>query len=76
MRIEIESTTKIVEFNGVPARLWEGKTDAGIPVHCFITRIAVDKDDEAANAEFGRELAECKPPTPAVDAAYPARMVL
>ena len=25
MKITIESTTKIVELNGVPARIWEGK---------------------------------------------------
>ena len=40
MRIEIESTEKIVELSGVPARVWDGKTDSGIPVHCFVTRIS------------------------------------
>lgn len=76
MKITIENTTKIVELNGVEARVWEGTTDTGIPVHCFITRIAVDINDEAANEQFRRELAEQKPPSAAVDAAYPLRMIL
>jgi hypothetical protein len=41
MKITIENTSKIVTLNGVPARIWEGKTESGIPVHCFVTRIAV-----------------------------------
>lgn len=76
MIIEIESTTKLVEINGLPARVWEGKTSTGIPVHCFITRIAVDANDDAANEQFSRELEECRPPSPEVDEFYPTRMVL
>ena len=60
MKITIESTTKIVEVNGVLARVWEGKTDSGIDVHCFVTRIAVHKDDDAE--QFEKELKECRPP--------------
>jgi hypothetical protein len=41
MKITLESTAKIVEFNGLPARIWEGKTEGGIACHAFITRIAV-----------------------------------
>lgn len=29
MQIAIESTTKIVNLNGVPARIWEGHTAPG-----------------------------------------------
>lgn len=43
MKIEIEPTSKIVEIQTptgtVPARIWEGKTDRGTPVHCYVTRI-------------------------------------
>lgn len=76
MKIEIESTTKIVELDGVPARIWEGNTDSGIPVHCFITRIAIDKTDDAANEQFARELAECKAPSAEIEKVYPLRMIL
>jgi hypothetical protein len=76
MKIIIENTSKMVELNGVPARVWEGETSTGIPVHCFITRIAIDKDDPTAVEQFDRELAEQKPPSPAVDQVYPLRLIL
>jgi len=45
MKVTLESTSKITTLvvNGedVPARIWEGKTESGIPCHAFITRIAV-----------------------------------
>lgn len=73
MKIIIESTTKIVELNGVPARIWEGQTDTGIPVHCFVTRIAVALDQD--HAQFEIELQECKPPRPELK-AYDLRYFL
>lgn len=73
MKIEIESTTKIVQVNGVPARIWAGKTESGIPVHCYVTRIAVAKDTDAS--EFEAELQEHRAPTPEIE-AIPLRMIL
>ena len=78
MKIAIESTTKTVELkvNGaiVPARIWEGHTESGIPVHCFITRIAVHKDQDAS--QFERELQEHAAPSFEIDRVYPLRMIL
>ena len=74
MKITIESTSKVVELNGVPARIWEGRTASGIPVHCFVTRIAVHKSEDAS--QFEAELKEQRPPSAEVDAAYPLRLVL
>lgn len=45
MKITIENTSKIVSLNGIPARIWEGETENGIKVHCFISRIAVDRNE-------------------------------
>ena len=73
MKIEIESTTKIVELDRVPARVWEGKTKSGIPVHCFVTRISPQTNSDIE--EFERELKEQKAPSPEV-AAYPMRLIL
>lgn len=73
MKITIESTTKIVQLDGVPARIWEGATESGIPVHCYVTRIAVARDQDAS--QFERELQEQKAPRPEL-AAIPARMIL
>lgn len=73
MRITVESTTKTVTLNGVPARIWEGKTDSGIPCHVYVTRIAVERDQD--NAEFERELQEHRPPSPEIE-AIPLRLVI
>ncbi len=73
MKITIESTTKIVRLNGVPARIWEGETDSGIPIHCFITRVAVHND--LNHEQFERELSECRAPSADVQ-AIPLRMIL
>jgi hypothetical protein len=78
MKVTLHSTTKIVTFNGLPARIWEGHvvTDDGlpeIPIHAYITRVAVDKDE--MQAIFERELQEHRAPSPEV-AAIPLRMVL
>lgn len=73
MKIEIESTAKIVELDGVPARVWEGRTSTGIPVHCFVTRIAVAHDQQ--HAEFERELLACRRPSLDV-AGIPLKLIL
>ena len=73
MKIEIESTEKIVNLNGVPARVWDGTTDSGIPVHCFITRISPQTDKNIE--QFEKELMETKAPSASI-AAYPLRMIL
>lgn len=75
MKVLLESTTKIVEVNGVPARIWEGTTDTGIQVHAFITRIAIDKD-ESNTQGFEADLKECKPPSAKVAQSYPTSLIL
>lgn len=81
MIIAVESTDKIVELvtpdgHVVPARIWEGKTLTGIPVHVYITRVAVvEGQPEHVYAHFERELQATRAPTPAV-AAIPRRRIL
>jgi hypothetical protein len=82
MKITIESTDKIVEFvigkASWNARLWEGHTESGTPVHCYVTRICptIPEPLPAEIAEaFSRELREMKPPSPALE-AIPMRMIL
>lgn len=72
MKITIESTEKIVQVNGVPARIWEGATESGIPCFCMVTRIGVSVDEDAS--QFERELKECKQPT--FTQSVPLRMIL
>jgi hypothetical protein len=74
MKVQLESTTKIVELNGVPARIWEGHTESGIEVHAFVTRIAAKEGEDLS--QFEAELQECAKPSIDVDAAYPRRLIL
>ena len=73
MKIILENTSKVVDLNGVAARIWEGETDSGIPVHAFITRVGVLKQHD--QTQFEKELSETRAPSKEVE-AYPLRMVL
>lgn len=73
MKMTIESTTKIVELNGIPCRVWEGETAKGVKVHAFVPRVAVREGDDAS--EFEADLKEQRKPSADV-AAIPLRMVL
>lgn len=58
MKVTLESTTQMTTLNGIPARIWEGHTESGIPVHAYITRIAVDAKEDTT--QFEQELQECR----------------
>ena len=60
MQIQIESTSQMTDFDGVPVRVWKGTTAAGVECFVFVHRLAVHKDFDAA--EFDRELKEMDPP--------------
>ena len=76
MKITIASTTKIVSLNGIDCRVWEGETERGVPVHCYIPRIAVEKGLAASQYDqFEAELREQRKPSAAV-AAIPLRLLL
>jgi len=74
MKVRLESTTKIVELNGVPARVWEGETETGIKVHAFITRIAALITEDLS--QFERDLKKCRAPSNGDVRAYPLRLML
>lgn len=73
MRITLESTSKVVEVNGVPARIWEGATEMGIPIHVYVTRVAVEEHHN--QEEFERQLQTHRAPSPEVQ-AIALRLVL
>lgn len=60
MKLVLESTDTLttITINGreVPARIWQGTTEKGVPCHAYITRISCHKDLD--NGEFERELRE------------------
>jgi hypothetical protein len=59
--------------DGIPSRVWEGETERGIKVHAFISRIAVDKNEDTE--QFDRELLECEAPTAEIE-AIPNRLII
>lgn len=79
MNLILNPTTKVVQVvdpeseRSIPARVWEGTTESGIPVTVLVTRIAVNNVDDTA--EFEAELEACRPPSTYVD-AWPNRLVL
>ena len=83
MKITIESTSKVVTLRepggqSVPARIWEGETDTGIPVFCFITRIAPlipEPVPPEVAQKFAEELLRTLPPRPELE-SFPLRMIL
>ena len=78
MKLIIKNTSKAVTLNGLPARIWEGETSTGIPVHCYITRVAVHESllkDFSVARQFESELAEQQKPSVEIE-AIPLRMIL
>lgn len=44
MKLTIESTAGIAILDGIETRIWEGRTEKGIPCVVFVHRIAVRDD--------------------------------
>ena len=74
MKITIESTTKVITLNGIPARIWEGQSESGIKLHCYISRVAIDKN-EPNPEQFEKELSEQRTPSAEIE-AIPLRLIL
>lgn len=72
MKVKLESTSTIIDVNGVPGRLWEGKTDSGIIVQAVITRISVHNAYD--QSQFERELNIQRAPFYPV--AFPLKMII
>lgn len=59
MKITLESTEHKVEFNGAPCRVWEGKTEKGVPCFVYVAGIAVQ---DGSHQQFAEELEAIRPP--------------
>ena len=73
VELHLRPTSKLVSLvvDGaeVPARIWQGKTATGIPVHAFITRVAVERGRPVHEyTEFEQALEETEAPRPEVEA--------
>ena len=59
MKLTIEPTGTIEDVNGIPARIWKGKTEAGSDVMLWVSVVRVHKDAPDVEA-FDRALREVK----------------
>ncbi|NOK64256.1 MAG: hypothetical protein GFH27_549323n5 [Chloroflexi bacterium AL-W] len=77
MRITIESTEKLItlrtDTGTVPARIWEGVSESGIPVIALVTRVAVA--ESADTTAFEAELQQHRAPSAEVE-VWPLKLVL
>jgi hypothetical protein len=83
MKITIESTSKMIllkesiDSDGIQARVWQGLTESGKPVLCYVTRIAlaIENPTTEQTEEFERELKSQRAPVAAAE-AIPMRLIL
>jgi hypothetical protein len=80
MKVTIEPSDKIVligdGLNVLQARVWQGETEDGTPVHLFVPRIAVAEGlPVGAYQQFEDALQKCAPARADV-AAIPLRLIL
>ena len=74
MKLILQNTDKIVEVNGIPCRVWEGKTESGIECHAMIALVGVHRDLDSS--QFEAELQEKRPLSAELNRAIPMRMIL
>ena len=57
MKITVEATATIDTLQGkIPARIWQGQTDTGVPVKVWIAVIEPQTHDPVLTAQFEQEL--------------------
>lgn len=60
MKLMIEATDQITEFDGVPCRVWNGTTETGVECYVLVHRLCVRNGQDTT--QFERELQEVPPP--------------
>lgn len=60
MRITITPTRDWVLIDGQPARVWEGRSEGGVPCRVLVRGVQVPEG--ADPSEFDAALLECDPP--------------
>lgn len=59
MKLTLQSTDRIVEVDGAPARVWTGTNEDGVPCVAFIRKVAIRRT--ADSRDFDAELREIAP---------------
>lgn len=72
MLVILHNTTRIVEINGTPARVWEGTTETGIACYALVARIVCHVNDAEP---FAKEMDVETLPSPRAVQAFPPRII-
>lgn len=56
MKVKLQATGTIEPINGIPARVWTGHTESGVPIKAWISMIEPQTHDEAMLEDFNAEL--------------------
>ncbi len=81
MKLTLEPTELIAHLQdrygaSFDARIWQGEDEHGVPVHCFIVRVAVHNDQPPeVHQRFAAALQECAPARPELR-AIPLRLII
>ncbi len=74
MKATVESTKRIVEVNGHPARIWQGKSENGADVIMVVCQVASPSGQP--QEEFEADLNAHSDPSEHATNAIPLRLVL
>jgi hypothetical protein len=76
VKLHLSPTDKFIEINSTRCRVWEGRSDGGVPCHAFVALVGVHRSEDSS--AFERELCEVPAPRPADPEvrAFPARLIL
>jgi hypothetical protein len=65
LRVVMTPTGQLTDIDGVPVRMWQGRTDRGVRCLVFVHRVAVD--DASDCSEFDSELRGVSEPRKPID---------
>lgn len=62
MKLTLEPTDQVVDYDGIECRVWQGNAEDGTRVACMVTMVSVHVDEpQEVHDRFARHLREVRP---------------